>query len=102
MLLYYNEISVRRQIEALTRCPPSYFGARRLTDASLPADRTLTVRETDRRIDRVLDRLLTRVGWRMERVKPLAPAGPYLTQGSVAPRPAQYPFQVHGVSARPL
>jgi glycosyltransferase involved in cell wall biosynthesis len=98
MLLYYNEVYLRTQLEALTRYTPFYFGSRRLADVSLPEDRTLTVRESYRRVDRFLDPFVTRVGWRLERVKPLEAAGRCLAPGSVAGRLGQYAFQVHGMS----
>jgi glycosyltransferase involved in cell wall biosynthesis len=98
MLLNYNEVYVRTEVEALRRYRGFFVGSHRVREVDLPEDRTVTLREHYRAIDRVLDPLVTRIGKRMEAFGPLSVVGRVLTRGSIVGRASEYAFQVHGVS----
>jgi glycosyltransferase involved in cell wall biosynthesis len=98
VMMNYNEVYLRTEVEALRRYRGYYVGSHRVSDVELPADRTLVLRERYGRIDRALDPLVTRVGYRLQRMRPLASLGRTLASGSVVGRVSEYAFQVHGVS----
>jgi glycosyltransferase involved in cell wall biosynthesis len=97
-LMNYNEVYIRTDAEALQRYRSVYVGVRRLGEVDLPNERTIALRETFRSVDHILDPVVTRVGWRLERAKPFARVGRWLSEGSLVGRARQYAFQVHGYS----
>jgi len=97
-MMNYNEVYLRTEVEALHRYRGYYVGSHRVTDVELPEERTLVLRDRYRHVDRVLDPLVTRIGYRLERLRPLAAFGRELATGSLVGRASEYAFQVHGVS----
>ncbi|MHB1225570.1 MAG: glycosyltransferase [Gemmatimonadaceae bacterium] len=97
-LMKYNEVYLRTEVEALRRYRSFYLGSHRVHDVDLPEDRTLTLREHFGPIDRALDPLVTRLGRRLERLRPSARVGRVLARGTLVGRASEYVFQVHGVS----
>jgi glycosyltransferase involved in cell wall biosynthesis len=97
-LINYNEVYIRTDAEALRRYRGVYVGVRQLREVELPQERTIALRESFRSIDAVLDPVVTRVGWRLERLRPLSRLGQSLSPGALIGRARQYAFQVHGYS----
>jgi glycosyltransferase involved in cell wall biosynthesis len=98
MLMNYNEVYLRTEVEGLRRYRGVFVGSHRVRELDLPEDRTVTLREHYGAIDRVLDPLVTRIGNRMEAFGPLSKVGRVLARGSIVGRVSEYAFQVHGVS----
>lgn len=99
VLLNYNEVYLRTEAEALRRYRAVYVGCHRPAGGvELPADRTISLRERFHSVDRRLDPVVQRLGWRLERVGPLAGVGRALAPGSVVGRASEWAFQAHGAS----
>jgi glycosyltransferase involved in cell wall biosynthesis len=98
LLLHYNEVYVRSEVESLRRYRSFYIGSRLLGDVPMPADRTFTLRERFAGVDRLLDPVVRRVGYRLERLGPLASLGGRLAPGRVVGSATEYLFQRYGVS----
>jgi glycosyltransferase involved in cell wall biosynthesis len=98
MLMNYNEVYLRTEVEALQRYRSVYVGSHRVREVELPEDRTVTLRERYHGVDRVLDPLVTRIGRRVGYFAHLAPVARALAPGSVVGRASEYLFQVHGLS----
>jgi glycosyltransferase involved in cell wall biosynthesis len=98
VMMHYNEVYVRTEVEALRRYRGVYVGSHRVDQVELPADRTLTLREHYRAIDHLLDPVITRIGHRLASARPVAPIGRALARGGIIGRAGEYAFRVHGVS----
>lgn len=98
ILMNYNEVYLRTEVEALRRYRGFYVGAHRVREVELPHERTFTLRERFQTVDRRLDPVLTRAGRVLSRIGPAAGLGRHLAGGSVVGRASETAFKLTGRS----